>query len=84
MENKWDIDNLHGLGANTGQGSEIIDMAAGNDGKTVAAIVRMWVPEITGGIADPAGAYRNVILMSFNGGISFSDSLYLDSISPIL
>jgi hypothetical protein len=76
MENKWDIDNLHGLGANTGQGSEIIDMAAGNDGKTVAAIVRMWVPEITGQIASPAGAYKNIILMSFNGGITFSDSLY--------
>ena len=76
MENKWDIDNLHGLGANTGQGSEIIDMAAGNDGKTVAAIVRMWVPEITGQIASPAGAYKNIVLMSFNGGITFSDSLY--------
>ena len=55
MENKWDIDNLHGLGANTGQGSEIIDMAAGKDGKTVVAIVRMWFPEITGQIAPLPG-----------------------------
>ena len=76
LANKWDIDNLHGLGANMGQGSEIIDMAAGNDGKTVVAIVRMWVPDNTGGIASPGGAYKNIVLMSFNGGISFSDSLY--------
>ena len=41
---KWDINNMHGLGANTGQGSEILDMVMGNDGKTVVAVVRMWVP----------------------------------------
>ena len=82
--NKWDIVNLHGLGANTGQGSEIIDMAAGNDGKTVAAIVRMWVPEITGSIALlPAGVYKNIVLMSFDGGITFSD-LMSGLNSPIL
>ncbi len=78
MENKWDIDNLHGVGANTGQGSEILDIAAGKDGKTVVAIVRMWFPQTDGQVASPSptGLYKNIILISTNGGITFSDSQY--------
>ena len=73
--NKWDILNLHGLGANTGQGSEVIDMAAANDGKTIAAIVRTWVPATTD-IASSSGQYRNVIRMSQDFGISWRSPVY--------
>ena len=73
LANNWDINNLHGAGADTGQGSEIIDMAAG--GQNIAAIVRMWRP------TDPAlmagGNYVNVILCSYNSGISFTETPYL-------
>ena len=43
MIGKNDLLNAHGLGANTGQGSEILSMAVGNDGMTVAAVVRTWI-----------------------------------------
>ena len=37
-----DIINFHGTGANTGQGSEVLDFAVGSDGTTIIAIVRTW------------------------------------------
>ncbi|MGD0856980.1 MAG: hypothetical protein ABSA18_14445, partial [Dehalococcoidia bacterium] len=72
--NKWDIVNLHGLGANTGQGSEIIDLAAANDGKTLAAVVRTWVPANTD-TASTMGYYKNVIRISQDAGISWRSNL---------
>ncbi|MGD0855709.1 MAG: hypothetical protein ABSA18_07865, partial [Dehalococcoidia bacterium] len=59
-----DIINSFGTGANTGQGSEIIDLAAGNDGTTLIAIDRTWSGKY----------YFNKIYRSGNAGISFSGS----------
>ncbi|MCX6005864.1 MAG: hypothetical protein NTZ34_01215, partial [Chloroflexi bacterium] len=42
MAGKTDILNDHALGANTGQGSEILDMVLGNDGVTNYVIDRSW------------------------------------------
>ena len=74
MIGKNDILNAHGLGANTGQGSEILSMAVGNDGMTVAAVVRTWIPP-----GDPAAAsalnpyqYVNVFYYSNTLGIAFT------------
>ena len=64
-----DILNLHGTGANTGQGSEILDMAIGNDGKTVIAIARTFR-----GNTAATRYYWNRIYRSSNNGISFSGS----------
>jgi hypothetical protein len=48
---KNDIVNPTALGANTGQGSEILSIAVGNDGMTIAAIVRTWSPPTPTGVA---------------------------------
>ena len=65
-----DILNLHGMGANTGQGSEILDLATGNDGKTLIAIVRTF----NNGATAATRFYFNRIYRSSNSGISFSAS----------
>ena len=64
-----DILNLHGTGANTGQGSEVLDLAIGNDSKTVIAIARTFR-----GNTATTRYYWNRILRSTNNGISFSFS----------
>jgi len=66
-----------GTGANTGMGSEILDMAAGNDGMTVAYIVRNYTGlDITNGPGAAAvygaafGNYRNLFYISNTFGIA--------------
>ncbi len=70
VANQWDILNQHGLGANTGQGSEILDLAAANDGKTLAAIVRTWIPAYND-TAPTVGGYLNLLRYSHDAGISW-------------
>ena len=62
-----DILNYHDLGATIGYGSEILDMAVGNDGMTVATVARTW---------DTGGFYINRFYYSTNNGISFSETRY--------
>ncbi|MCX6006278.1 MAG: hypothetical protein NTZ34_03340, partial [Chloroflexi bacterium] len=62
-----DILNFHATGANTGQGSEVLDLAVGSDGTTLIAIVRTWS-------SATAKYYVNKIYRSANSGISFSGS----------
>ena len=64
------------LGADSPKGSEIIDMAAGNDGKSVTVAVRTWVSDNYSGLS---GRIRNVQLFSNDNGISWekkSDNIF--------
>ena len=64
-----DLLNVHGLGANTGMGNEILSLAVGNDGMTLAAIVRTWSPPLNP--AGAAGGYINEFYYSNTAGIAF-------------
>jgi hypothetical protein len=57
-----DVLNTHALGANTGQGNEILSMAVGNDGMTVCCIVRQWI----------TAGYVNTFMYSNLAGITFT------------
>ena len=77
-----DVLNYHNCGAIDGFGNEIIDMAVGNDGMTVAFIDRLWLdPGMAGAIslgalkpwnvwAGATGRYVNTLLYSNTTGIS--------------
>ena len=61
---KYDILNKHVPdGANTGKGSEILDMCAGNDGPSYNAVVRDW----------GTSSYTNRLLHSSTYGKSWTD-----------
>ena len=69
VSGKNDIVNAHVAGAQTGKGSEIVNMAVGNDGMTVAFIARASLAVLN---EDYASAFVNALLVSNNSGISGS------------
>ena len=72
---KNDILNWHAIGANTGQGSEILSFAAGNDGMTTTYIVRTWITPPNRyliGISAISFLYSNIAGYVANGTPVFS------------
>jgi len=78
-----DILNEHGFGANTGQGSEILDMAPAGDGMTIWWIVRDWFYSRTDGalLGQPwlnlSDNYANMLYYTSTSGIGISASKHL-------
>ncbi|MDD5313467.1 MAG: hypothetical protein PHO26_10570, partial [Dehalococcoidia bacterium] len=82
-----DIMNHHAAGANTGMGSELLDMAIGNDGLTLAWIIKAWSDRAVHGMI---GAAVNIVYLgladnysqqfgwSNNSGISASTAKQLN------
>ncbi len=92
VDGKNDLMNMMAVGANTGMGSEIIDMAVGKDGATIAFIVRNWVDTKSAAIVIPnaATAHQTGWLYAVNstlvGGIGFGgyvNMLYVSSNSGL-
>ena len=70
---KNDILNTHGLGANTGMGSEVLDMTAGNDGMTMAYIVRTYAGALSA-VMPGTSNYRN--WLRIHGTLNYSTNYF--------
>ena len=60
----------------TDKGSEILDMAVGNDGMTVAFITRTWLSAAQGDPVTTQTGYHNRFMLSGTSGISTGASRY--------
>ena len=68
-----DILNTHGLGANTGMGSEVLDMVAGNDGMSMAFIVRTYAGALSA-LMPGTSNYRN--WLRIHGTLNYSTNYF--------